>query len=51
MSKAPSADSSFDSEVVTTVNGEISSDMKLEDLLMVYDGEKQKYLSSYVGQV
>lgn len=49
-SKAPSPDSSslVASEVV---NGEVSSDMKLEDLLMVYDREKQKFLSSFVGQV
>ncbi|KAJ4915572.1 hypothetical protein Rs2_01122 [Raphanus sativus] len=48
-SKAPSPDSSslVASEVV---NGEVSSDMKLEDLLMVYDREKQKFLSSFVGQ-
>ncbi|CAH2038052.1 unnamed protein product [Thlaspi arvense] len=50
-SKAPSPDSSLvDSEVENTVNGEVSSDMKLEDLLMVYDREKQKFLSSFVGQ-
>lgn len=50
-SKSPSPDSSLDSEVATTINGEVSSDMKLEDLLMVYDREKQKFLSSFVGQV
>ncbi|CAD5312547.1 unnamed protein product [Arabidopsis thaliana] len=49
-SKSPSPDSSLDSEVATTINGEVSSDMKLEDLLMVYDREKQKFLSSFVGQ-
>uniref|UniRef100_A0A1J3IXS7 30S ribosomal protein S1 n=1 Tax=Noccaea caerulescens TaxID=107243 RepID=A0A1J3IXS7_NOCCA len=50
-SKAPSPDSSLvDSEVGNAANGEVSSDMKLEDLLMVYDREKQKFLSSYVGQ-
>ncbi|KAG7654079.1 S1 domain [Arabidopsis suecica] len=49
-SKAPSPDSSLDSEVATTINGEVSSDMKLEDLLMIYDREKQKFLSSFVGQ-
>ncbi|CAH8382911.1 unnamed protein product [Eruca vesicaria subsp. sativa] len=47
-SKAPSPDSS--SEVGKTVIGEVSSDIKLEDLLMVYDREKQKFLSSFVGQ-
>ncbi|XP_076887296.1 uncharacterized protein LOC143537399 [Bidens hawaiensis] len=30
--------------------GEISPDMKLEDLLAIYDHEKLKYLSSFVGQ-
>ncbi|KFK43542.1 hypothetical protein AALP_AA1G140400 [Arabis alpina] len=50
-SKDPSPDSSLvDSEAAKTVNGEVSSDMKLEDLLNVYDKEKQKFLSSYVGQ-
>uniref|UniRef100_A0A1J3GWB0 30S ribosomal protein S1 n=1 Tax=Noccaea caerulescens TaxID=107243 RepID=A0A1J3GWB0_NOCCA len=50
-SKAPSPDSSLvDSEVGNAANGEVSSDMKLEDLLMVYDREKQKFLSSFVGQ-
>ncbi|KAL1216169.1 hypothetical protein V5N11_033793 [Cardamine amara subsp. amara] len=49
-SKAPSSDSSLDSEVAKAINGEVSSDMKLEDLLMVYDREKQKFLSSFVGQ-
>ncbi|CAF1925119.1 BnaC05g49260D [Brassica napus] len=49
--KAPSPDSSLaGSEVSNAVNGEVSSDMKLEDLLMVYDREKQKFLSSFVGQ-
>ncbi|ESQ35546.1 hypothetical protein EUTSA_v10006889mg [Eutrema salsugineum] len=50
-SKAPTPDSSLvDSEVGNTVSEEVSSDMKLEDLLMVYDREKQKFLSSFVGQ-
>lgn len=50
--KAPSPDASLAaSEVGNAVNGEVSSDMKLEDLLMVYDREKQKFLSSFVGQV
>ncbi|KAJ0256853.1 S1 motif domain-containing protein [Hirschfeldia incana] len=49
--KASSPDSSsVVSEVSNAVNGEVSSDMKLEDLLMVYDREKQKFLSSFVGQ-
>lgn len=33
------------------MEGEISPDMKLEDLLAIYDQEKLKYLSSFVGQV
>ncbi|CAN8293917.1 unnamed protein product [Cochlearia groenlandica] len=49
-SKASTPNSSLDSEAVKMVNGEVSSDMKLEDLLMVYDREKQKFLSSFVGQ-
>ncbi|KVH90111.1 Nucleic acid-binding, OB-fold [Cynara cardunculus var. scolymus] len=32
------------------IEGEISADMKLEDLLAIYDHEKLKYLSSFVGQ-
>lgn len=32
-------------------DGEISPDMKLEDLLRIYDQEKLKFLSSFVGQV
>ncbi|KAC9177477.1 hypothetical protein E3N88_46237 [Mikania micrantha] len=32
------------------IEGEISPDMKLEDLLAIYDQEKLKYLSSFVGQ-
>lgn len=33
------------------IEGELSPDMKLEDLLAIYDHEKLKYLSSFVGQV
>lgn len=29
----------------------ISPDMKIEDLLRIYDNEKIKFLSSFVGQV
>ncbi|KAH0879767.1 hypothetical protein HID58_067161, partial [Brassica napus] len=36
--------------VGNVVNGEVDSGMKLDDLLMVYDKEKQKFLSSFVGQ-
>ncbi|KAK1408291.1 hypothetical protein QVD17_39941 [Tagetes erecta] len=32
------------------IEGELSPDMKLEDLLAIYDHEKLKYLSSFVGQ-
>ncbi|KAI7737207.1 hypothetical protein M8C21_012307 [Ambrosia artemisiifolia] len=32
------------------IDGELSPDMKLEDLLAIYDQEKLKYLSSFVGQ-
>ncbi|GJU67610.1 nucleic acid-binding, OB-fold-like protein [Tanacetum coccineum] len=34
----------------TKIEGELSADMKLEDLLAIYDHEKYKYLSSFVGQ-
>ncbi|KAL3818083.1 hypothetical protein ACJIZ3_003988 [Penstemon smallii] len=37
-------------EIDSKPKGEISSDMKLEDLLMIYDQEKLKFLSSFVGQ-
>lgn len=49
-SKIPPQDSSLGSEVDKTIKGEVSSDIKLEDLLMIYDKEKQKFLSSFVGQ-
>lgn len=39
------------SELYKKLLGEISSDMKLEDLLRIYDQEKIKFLSSFVGQV
>ena len=42
---------SLDQEVDLKTGGEISADMKLEDLLRVYDQEKIKFLSSFVGQV
>lgn len=42
---------SLDQEVDLKIGGEISADMKLEDLLRVYDQEKIKFLSSFVGQV
>lgn len=43
--------SSLDPEVDQKIEGEISADMKLEDLLRIYDEEKIKFLSSFVGQV
>lgn len=33
------------------VEDKISPDMKLEDLLRIYDQEKTKFLSSFIGQV
>lgn len=42
---------SLDQEVDLKIGREISADMKLEDLLRVYDEEKIKFLSSFVGQV
>ncbi|KAK4435298.1 hypothetical protein Salat_0693200 [Sesamum alatum] len=45
-----SSESVVDSEIVGKTDGTITSDMKLEDLLMIYDQEKLKFLSSFVGQ-
>lgn len=42
---------SLDPNVVIKNDGEVSPDMKLEELLMIYDQEKIKFLSSFVGQV
>ncbi|XP_050227856.1 uncharacterized protein LOC126677337 [Mercurialis annua] len=44
-----SFDSSLTQEVSKNV-GEVKSDMKLEDLLKIYDQEKLKFLTSFVGQ-
>ncbi|XP_075484254.1 uncharacterized protein LOC142524249 isoform X2 [Primulina tabacum] len=41
---------SGDSEIDHKGSRAISSDMKLEELLMIYDQEKLKFLSSFVGQ-
>ncbi|VVA30056.1 PREDICTED: 30S ribosomal [Prunus dulcis] len=41
---------SLDPNVVIKNDGEVSPDMKLEELLMIYDQEKIKFLSSFVGQ-
>ncbi|KAL0324319.1 UNVERIFIED_CONTAM: hypothetical protein Scaly_2399000 [Sesamum calycinum] len=46
-----SSESVVDSESVGKTDETITSDMKLEDLLMIYDQEKLKFLSSFVGQV
>lgn len=45
------SESVINSEIGTKTDGAITSDMKLEDLLMIYDQEKLKFLSSFVGQV
>lgn len=50
-SMTASAESMLDSKAHYKAEGQVSSDMKLEDLLMIYDQEKLKFLSSFVGQV
>lgn len=47
----PSSESRLDPEVDDNLNSEISPDTKLEDLLRIYDQQKLKFLSSFVGQV
>lgn len=49
--KTSTRDSSQDQELDQHIGGEVSPDMKLEDLLRIYDQEKLKFLSSFVGQV
>ncbi|CAA3025320.1 uncharacterized protein LOC111398532 isoform X1 [Olea europaea subsp. europaea] len=49
-SMTASAESMLDSKADYKAEGQVSSDMKLEDLLMIYDQEKLKFLSSFVGQ-
>lgn len=44
------SESMIKSEIGTKTDGAITSDMKLEDLLMIYDQEKLKFLSSFIGQ-
>ena len=51
MSKNSSLDSNLDSENNQQFEGNLSPDMKLEDLLRIYDQEKLKFLSSFVSQV
>ncbi|CAN4075941.1 unnamed protein product [Withania somnifera] len=48
--KAASPEAGVDPQIATIADEEISSDMKLEDLLRLYDQEKLKFLSSFVGQ-
>lgn len=48
--KAASPEAGVDSQIAKNADGEISPDMKLEDLLRIYDQEKLKFLSSFVGQ-
>ncbi|KAL5749238.1 hypothetical protein ACOSP7_023841 [Xanthoceras sorbifolium] len=50
LNKTSTLDSSLDEESVKKVEGEILPDMKFEDLLKIYDQEKVKFLSSFVGQ-
>lgn len=49
--KTSTLDSSQDQELDQHIGGEVLPDMKLEDLLRIYDQEKLKFLSSFVGQV
>lgn len=46
-----SASTRPDPEIDVKNEGELTPDMKLEDLLQIYDLEKIKFLSSFVGQV
>jgi len=46
-----SADSPSHMENDGKLEDKISPDMKLEDLLKIYDQEKIKFLSSFIGQV
>lgn len=46
-----SSESGLGSDINNKPNMALLPDMKLEDLLMVYDQEKLTYLSSFVGQV
>lgn len=49
--KTSTPDSTVDQESNQEIEGEISPEMKLDDLLRIYDQEKLKFLSSFVGQV
>ncbi|XP_055819630.1 sister chromatid cohesion protein PDS5 homolog C [Solanum dulcamara] len=48
--KAASPEAGVDLQIAKNADEEISPDMKLEDLLRIYDQEKLKFLSSFVGQ-
>lgn len=50
MDKNSSLDSNSDSENNLQFEGNLSPDVKLENLLSIYDQEKLKFLSSFVGQ-
>lgn len=43
-------DTTSDPVIDPKIGGEVSPEMNLEDLLMIYDQEKLKFLSSFVGQ-
>uniref|UniRef100_A0A2P2KD43 30S ribosomal protein S1 n=1 Tax=Rhizophora mucronata TaxID=61149 RepID=A0A2P2KD43_RHIMU len=47
----PSHDSRIGLENDQKLDGNVSPDMKLEDLLSIYDQEKLRFLASFVGQV
>lgn len=49
-SMSDSSGSGVDSEIDNKGSRAISSNMKLEELLMIYDQQKLKFLSSFVGQ-
>lgn len=47
--KTASPEAGVDPQIAKNADEEISPDMKLEDLLRIYDQEKLKFLSSFVG--
>lgn len=47
--KVASPEAGVDPQIAKNADEEISPDMKLEDLLRIYDQEKLKFLSSFVG--
>ncbi|CAI9093998.1 OLC1v1029628C3 [Oldenlandia corymbosa var. corymbosa] len=46
----PSTDLRLDIDIDDKLGSEVNPDMKLEDLLKIYDQQKLKFLSSFVGQ-